>query len=158
MVLANTYNIFNNYVQPQSVASNDGPVNQDMSPQQNATAVWMAFAQRYSQPPPWSPLPPPPPSAPWVAWALDCTSTSVWTIYCMDYCIDYMQLCIWTVVLYRLLYGVVSSIVWICINYCMDLIRVLYGFVSNIIGICIDIYMNCICHCIFDWGYIYTIC
>ena len=48
MILANTYNIFNNYVQPQSVASNDGLVNQDMSPQQNAVAVWMDFAQRYS--------------------------------------------------------------------------------------------------------------
>ena len=52
---------------------------------------------------------------------------------------------------------IVSTIVWICIDYCMDLIRVLYGFVSNIIGICIDVYMNYICHCIFDWGYIYAI-
>ena len=48
MILANTYNIFNNYVQPQSAASNDGPINRDMSPQQNAVAVWMDFAQRYS--------------------------------------------------------------------------------------------------------------
>ena len=55
-----------------------------------------------------------------------------------------MQLYIWTVILYRLLYGVVSTIVWIYINYCMGLIRVLYGFVSNIIWICIDVYMNCI--------------
>jgi len=65
MILANTYNVFNNYVQPQSAASNDGPVNQDMSPQQNAAAVWMAFMQRYSQPlPSPAPLaPPPPPSS-----------------------------------------------------------------------------------------------
>ena len=63
MILANKYNIFNNYVQPQSAASNDGPVNQDMSPQQNATTVWMASAQRYSQPLP-SPAPPAPSSAP----------------------------------------------------------------------------------------------
>ena len=154
MILANTYNIFNNYVQPQSAASNDGPINQDMSPQENAAAVWMAFAQRYSQPPPWSAPSPPPPSAPWVAWALDCTSTSVWTIYCMDYCIDYMQLCIWTVVLYRLLYRVVSTIVltsvstvvWIWFKLCMDLCRILSGFVSTNI-----------CHCIFDCGYIYAI-
>ena len=71
-----------------------------------------------------------------------------------------MQLCNWTVVLYRLLYGVVSTIVWICINYCMDLIRVLYGFVSTIIWIvmrCILRYIWIAYVIVYLIGVIYTL-
>jgi len=90
----------------------------------------------------------------------------------MDY-ILYGLYVVWTSVstIYatlHLVFYIVSTVVWSCIDYCMDLYRLLYGFDSSIVWICIDlyldcnamhieIYMNCICHYIFDWGYIYAI-
>ena len=81
-----------------------------------------------------------------LVYALYVVWTSVLTIcnfafgllYCIDCCME----------LYRLLYGFVSTIVWIWFEYCMDLYRILSGFVSTYIWTK---------HCIFDCGHIYAI-
>ena len=38
--------------------------------------------------------------------------------------------------------GIVSTVVWSCIDYYMDLYRLLYGFDSSIVWICIEYYLN----------------
>ena len=37
---------------------------------------------------------------------------------------------------------IVSTGVWSCIDYCMDLYRLLYGFDSSIVWICIEYYRD----------------
>ena len=38
--------------------------------------------------------------------------------------------------------GIVSTVVWSCIDYCMDLYRLLYGFDSSIVWIRIEYYQD----------------
>ena len=37
---------------------------------------------------------------------------------------------------------IVSTVVWSCIDYCMDLYQLLYGFDSSIVWICIEYYLD----------------
>ena len=38
--------------------------------------------------------------------------------------------------------SIVSTVVWSCIDYCMDLYQLMYGFDSSIVWICIEYYLD----------------